>query len=67
MRRNLEYRLRRRELASSGPVTIEIWIAQQDGTSTGPIGEHLTEEALLRLHPPGSSGVIVVSATDVGL
>jgi hypothetical protein len=66
MQRELERRLRRLELASSGPAKIEIWITQEDGTLRNPNGEHLSEEAFRRLYPdpPGSSGVIVVSATD---
>jgi len=64
MQRELERRLRRLEVASSGRGKIEIWITQEDGTLSGPNGEHLTEGAFLRLHPPGSPGVFVVSATD---
>jgi hypothetical protein len=65
MRRELERRLRRLELASSGPANIEIWITQEDGTLSGPNGEHITEEAFLRLHPPESSGIrIIISAAE---
>jgi hypothetical protein len=66
MRRELERRLRRLELASSGRAKFEFWVTQGDGTLRGPNGEHLTEEAFLRLYPDpdGNSGVIVVSATD---
>ena len=64
MKRELERRLRRLELASSGPRKIEIWISQGDGTLRHPNGEHLTEEAFLRLHPPGSSGVCVITPAD---
>jgi hypothetical protein len=68
MRKELERRLRRLELASSGPAKIEIWITQEDGKLSGPNGEHITEEASLRLYPAGSSGVIIASATtDAGL
>jgi len=68
MPRNLEHRLRRLELASSGPATVEIWITQEDGTVSGPNGEHITEEAFLRLYSAGSSGVILATATtDAGL
>ena len=67
MRRELERRLRRLELASSGRAKIETWITQKDSTLRGPIGGHLTEEAFLRLHLPESSGVFVMSATDAGL
>ena len=65
----IECRLRRLGLARSGPAKIEIWITQADGTLRGPNREHLTDEAFLRLYPDpdGSSGVIVVSATDWGL
>jgi len=67
MRRELERRLRRLELASSGPAKIEIWVTQGDGTLRGPNGEHLAEEAFLRLHPPGSSGVIIITPADAEL
>ena len=66
--RELERRLRRLELASSGPAKIEIWITQEDGKLSGPNGEHITEEAFLCLDPPENSGVrFVMSATDAGL
>ena len=65
MRRELERRLRRLELASSGPAKIAIWITLEDGTLRSPNGEHLTEEAFLCRYPdPESSRVFIVSATD---
>jgi hypothetical protein len=67
MRRELERRLRRLELAISRHATIEIWVTQEDGTLRGPNGEHITEEAFLRLYPIGSSGVLIISATDAEL
>jgi len=66
--RELERRLRRLELASSGPGKVELWIDQADGTLIGPNGERITEEAFLCLDPPENSGVrFVMSATDAGL
>src|SRR5215471_16458374 len=63
MRRELERRLRRLELASSGPAKIAIWITLEDGTLRSPNGEHLTEEAFLCRYPE-SSRVFIVSASD---
>jgi hypothetical protein len=67
MRRDLERRLRRLEIASSGRRALEFWVAQEDGTLCGPSGERMTRAAFFRLRPPGTPGVLVISAADARL
>ena len=67
MRRDLERRLRRLEMESSGPGAFEIWCEQDDGTLRGPNGQRLTRKAFYRLHPPGSPDVFIISACDARL
>jgi hypothetical protein len=65
MRKDLERRLRRLELASSR--AIEVWCEQPDRTLRGPDGQRMTRKAFFRLHPPGSPGVFVANAVDARL
>jgi hypothetical protein len=61
MRRDLERRLQRLEIAGAGSSALEIWVAQCDGTLCGPHGErgsfrnHLLKEleALAQKAAPG--------------
>jgi hypothetical protein len=67
MRRDLERRLRRLEIAYAKSNRIEIWIKQGDGTLRCTNGGFMTRKAFYRLHPPGSDGVIVINAIDARL
>jgi hypothetical protein len=68
MRRDLERRLRRLEIANTGSKIFEIWIDQGDGTVCGPLGQRLTRQALdhahSRGHAYGDCVVIVIDAQD---
>ena len=59
MKKDFEDRLRRLETANS---TQQVWYEEEDGTYTGPNGEHLTHEDFWCLY--SSRDVIILYAGD---
>ena len=67
MRRDLERRLRKIEIADARADGFELWIGQGDGMVRGPSGELLTcEEVEARRHTPGRF-LFGISETDARL
>jgi hypothetical protein len=67
MRRDVDRRLRRLEMAYAGAPRIEIWVEQGDGTLRCTSGECITRETFDQRYPPESEGVFVIDATDARL
>jgi hypothetical protein len=67
MRRDLEGRLRRAEIARARSDSIELWIDQGNGWVLGPRGEQMTREQAEGLgHAPGKVRIII-DETDAQL
>jgi hypothetical protein len=67
MRRDLERRLRRAEIANARSDSIELWIDQGNGSVLGPRGEQMTREQAERLGRAAGTFMIVISETDARL
>ena len=67
MRRDLERRLRRVEIADTGSKVFEFWIDQGDGTVRNPRGEQMARSAAEALARAAGTFLFVVSETDARL
>ena len=67
MRRNLEHRLRKIEIADARADGFELWIGQGDGMVRGPSGELLTREEVETRRRTSGRFLFVISAVDARL